>query len=209
MKTNLTHLIRYVITSLIIAAAAVDSNGQRNAADECATIEKIGGGIGSSLDNFAKVVQSAGFGAKKTKEDDGLTLLDMTGRIGNLRRCKLLTAANNEHGRTVHHAMIFMQERAEWSELKADYDKMKESLRAVYGEPKEIAESFTGKEPQDDKERMEMIKSDKADFTTKYERGELTVMLSMTYTAEHGAHVGMLFIDKQVSELILGTLERK
>lgn len=203
-------LTKAVATVALIITTALGSqqiNAQKRPQAEAEALSEIGSGIGQSEADFATLAKRAGFSSIETKEDDGLTLIKMSGRIGSQRRCKLLTATNNENGRKILHASIFLPERSTWAELKADYDWMKDGLTKAYGKPEESSESAaTMPDDDDNKAIMSAVKADKVDYTTKFEDGGLTIMLSITYTAEHGAHVGTLFIDKAVSENILNSL---
>lgn len=202
-------LTKTAVTVIIILATIIfgeQINGQKRERAETLALTEIGWGIGQSEAFFAKRAKDAGFGRVDTKDDDGLTLIRMSGRLGAQRKCTLLTATNRENGRKILHASLFMPERDSWADLKADYDGLKESLTDAYGTPKDCSESSPAASADDGKALMAAVKADKADYTTKFEKDGLTIMLSITYTAEHGAHVGVLFIDKAVSENILSSI---
>lgn len=202
----LTRIAIAVTAILTTSLFSQQINGQRRESAETAALTEIGSGIGQSETDFAKRARSAGFGRVETKDDDGLTLIKMTGRLGSQRKCILLTATNKENGRKILHASLFLPERGSWKDLKADYDGLKESLTYAYGTPKDCSESVPTALGTESKALMSAIKADKVDYTTKFEKNGLTIMLSITYTAEHGAHVGILFIDKAVSENILSSI---
>ncbi|MGN0029575.1 MAG: hypothetical protein ACI35Q_07620 [Marinilabiliaceae bacterium] len=202
-------LTRIAVAVIIILTTTLFSqhiNGQKRESAETASLTEIGSGIGRSEADFAKRARSAGFGKVETKDDDGLTLIRMSGRLGSQRKCILLTATNKENGRKILHASLFLPERGSWADLKADYEGLKESLTKAYGTPKDCSESVPASLGEDSKAIMSAVKADKVDYTTKFEKGGLTIMLSITYTAEHGAHAGILFIDKAVSENILSSI---
>lgn len=202
-------LTKTAVTVIIILATIIfgeQISGQKRERAETLALTEIGRGIGQSEALFAKRAKDAGFGRVDTKDDDGLTLIRMSGRLGAQRKCTLLTATNRENGRKILHASLFMPERDSWADLKADYDGLKESLTDAYGTPKDCSESSPAALADDGKALMAAVKADKADYTTKFEKDGLTIMLSITYTAEHGAHVGVLFIDKAVSENILSSI---
>lgn len=200
----LTKIAATVIAILTTSLFAQQTNGQERENAETAALTEIGSGIGQSETYFAKRARSAGFGRVETKDDDGLTLIKMSGRLGSQRKCTLLTATNKENGRKILHASLFLPERDNWADIKADYDGLKASLTDAYGTPKDCSESAPA--GSDSKAIMAAVKADKVDYTTKFEKDGLTIMLSITYTAEHGAHVGILFIDKAVSENILNSI---
>lgn len=202
----LTKIAATVIAILTTSLFAQQINGQKRESAETAALIEIGSGIGQSETDFAKRARSAGFGRVETKDDDGLTLIKMSGRLGSQRKCTLLTATNKENGRKILHASLFLPERGSWTDLKADYEGLKNSLTDAYGTPKDCSESAPADLGTDSKALMSAVKADKVDYTTKFEKNGLTIMLSVTYTAEHGAHVGILFIDKAVSENILSSI---
>lgn len=188
-----------LIMATILPASAY---AQHSTAKEVAALRHIGNGIGKSLEVFTQNAKAAGFTPGKKRTDDGLTTLTMGGRIGDQRRCKLLTAVSTEGDKNVHHAGIFLQKRDKWDDLTEDYNNVRAILTEIYGKATECAETFIGEEPSDNARRMEALKKDMTDFTTKFDSGDLTIMLSITYTEEQGAHVGLLFIDAKLSEII-------
>lgn len=202
----LTRAAIAVIFFLISAVISQPADGQKRPAPEAAALRTIGDAIGLPQADFIKQAKDAGFAGSKLKDDDGLTLITLSGRLGSQRRCKLLTATGRENGSRILYASIFLPERGKWIDLKSDYDGLKGSLEEVYGAPVETAEAFADGTSADDASRMEAVKTDRADFTSKFDKGRLTVMLSITYSEEKGAHVGILFIDSEVSENILGTI---
>ncbi len=201
-RTFLTHFAIFVAILISAIAYPTTTNAQRTTGKEAAALKQIGDAIGKDLVSFTEAAKVAGFSQSKKQNEDGLTTMLMSGRICDQRRCKLLTAVSTEGDINVHHAGIFLQKRDKWSELTEDYSNVRTLLTEVYGNAKESAETFIGAEPTDDAGRMEALKSDKTDFTTKFESGNLTIMLSITYSEEQGAHVGILFIDTKLSELI-------
>ncbi len=195
-----------IVLLFLIMACTGYASAQKSGPGEAGAIKAIGDGIGTSLDDFCKSTRATGFSPAKLAEDDGLTLATLSGKVGKLGKCKVVTAASKETGMRIRHAMVFMHRRDSWKELESDYAKLKGLLTTIYGKPEDSSESFLDEEPQDDGGKVDLLKKDKADFTTTYAKGSLSVMLSITYTAEHGAHVGILFIDKRVSSAILGPL---
>lgn len=200
----LTKITTAVVVILTTTLFGQQINGQKRERAETAALTEIGGAIGLSESDFAKRARSAGFGIGDTKDDDGLTLIKMSGRLGSQRKCTLLTATSKENGQKILHASLFLPERDNWADLKADYDGLKASLTDAYGTPKDCSESAPA--GSDSKAIMAAVKADKVDYTTKFEKDGLIIMLSITYTVEHGAHVGILFIDKAVSENILNSI---
>lgn len=201
---TLTKIAITLAAALVATLSCTEAAAQRKQADEVASLRSIGEGVGHTRAAFLKSARQAGFADAKVEEDDGLTLISLSGRLGSQRRCKLLTATNKETGDQIHHASLFMPERSRWADLKEDYDALKKSLTEAYGAPSESAEQVDPSvNVADDAQMTAAVKADKVDYTAKFEKGDVTIMLSITYTDEQGAHVGVLYIDKVLSESIL------
>lgn len=204
---SIEKVVASILISITLSFTCQEVSGQRRQTTDGTVLKEIGEGIGGSESSFISRAKSAGFGGLTTKEQDGLTIVSLSGKLGAQRRCKLLTATNDENGRRILHAMIFLPERSQWAKLKEDYDWLKQSLTEAFGAPVEQSESVAAGTGDDDAALMAAVKADKVDYAARFGKGGLTVMLSITYTAEHGAHAGVMFIDKAVSDSILNAIE--
>lgn len=203
---TLTKIAFTIIAAMAAALTFTEADAQKRQSDEVASLKNIAEGVGHTRADFLKSAKAAGFADAKIEQDDGLTLISLSGRLGSQRRCKLLTAENNDTGDKIHHASVFLPERSRWSDLKEDYDALKGCLTQAFGAPEESSEFVADGVATDDDAMMAAVKNDKTDYTAKFVKGETTIMLSITYTEENGAHVGILYIDKVLSESILSGL---
>lgn len=202
-QMSLTKIAITLIAAITAALSPLEAGAQKKQADEVASLVNIGQGVGGTRADFLKSAKQAGFGDAEIEEDDGLTLITLTGRLGSQRRCKLLSATNQDTGDKIHHASLFLPERSHWQDLKDDYDALKGCLTQAFGAPTESSESVADGVKADDAQMMKAVKADKVDYTAKFEKGDVTIMLSVTYSDEQGAHVGVLYIDRVLSDSIM------
>ncbi len=201
-----THtILNYCIALTLSLVSGVMAEAQKRA-DDATVIKAAETSLGQDMDFFVKTARSARFGDKQMTEDDSTVKIRMKGRVAGHSGSYMVTACVKDGGEKIHHVGVFLPEEQNWEGLKKDYDNLKRQLITLYGSPKETSETFIGTEPASNEGKMAALKCDGTDFTTKFTRGDTTILLSITYAKQYGAHVGMLFIDGQMAEDVAASL---
>lgn len=198
-------ILNYIIALTISLIGGGMAEAQKRA-DDTPTIKAAETSLGQDIDFFVKTARSARFGDKQETEDDFTVKIRMRGRVAGHNGSYMVTACTKEGEKKIHHIGVFLPEGQNWDGLKKDYDNLKKQLTALYGSPKEISETFIGTEPATNEGKMAALKCDGTDFTIKFTHGDTTILLSITYAEQYGAHVGMLFIDGQIAEDVAASL---
>ncbi len=205
MPARFTQIISILLCLLTLSLISSKTEAQKKAEDEN-IMNAAETSLGQGADVFIKAAKSARFGDKQVTEDDGTVKIRMTGRVLRHSKSYMVTAYRKDGDAKIHHIGIFLPEDQNWDELKEDYDNLKKQLSALYGSPAETSESFIGKTPSSNAEKMAALKSEATDFTTKFTHGSITILLSITYAEQYGAHVGMLYLDGKMAEDVAETL---
>ncbi len=206
MTTKITHTALSILTALTVSVIYGDRADAQKRADDTAVMKAAETSLGQNMDFFVNAARSARFGDKTVTEEDGTVKLRMTGKVLGHSKSYMVTACKEDDEKKIHHIGIFLPESQNWADLKGDYDNLKKQLTTLYGSPAETSENFIGTEPVSNEGKMAALKRDGTDFTTKFTHGGTTILLSITYAEQYGAHVGMLYLDGKMAEDVAESL---
>lgn len=151
--------------------------------------------IGKPVADYVAKTKAMGLKLNIDTKDDGTRILDMTGSWVGSRRCHIVTRVGNSKHERVSHVIAIMPSRHSWRDLQSDYAEAQAALTKAFGAPAEQGDGFDSAEPESDSDKVRELKAGKADFSSIFHNGDIAIVLSITYSEEHGAHVMALYIN--------------
>jgi len=154
--------------------------------------------IDGTLSEYVSKMKQSGF--TLFESEDGVAMLK--GDFAAYKDC-IIGVATLKGKDLVSKITVIFPEQETWSSLSSNYYYLKELLTEKYGEPSEIVEKFeTYSEPDDDRERMYAVKTDKYKYYTTYELKNGTIQIKIDHQQGISCFIRLTYFDKINGEII-------
>ena len=147
--------------------------------------------IDGQLQDFTQALQASGMNYVKTVDGKAI----FSGAVAGFENCTVEAYMAPKSG-LVFSVILALESRTTWQELKSDYEKMKASLTAQYGQPADVVEQFISEDGSVDS-RMTDVANGAYAWHCSFITNEGVLTLSVAAENSNSGYVAVNYSDKQ------------